>query len=53
MSWDLQNMESGARLLRALGWDGSSDCLFLLCGGSILPLGMVSDSGGGPGSQRQ
>lgn len=24
-------MESGARLLRALSQDGSSDCLFLLC----------------------
>ena len=38
MSWDLQNMESGAGLLQALSWDGSSDCLFLLCGAQSFHL---------------
>lgn len=39
MAWDLESMGSGARLLRALGWDGSSDCLFLLCGAQSFHLG--------------
>lgn len=39
MAWDLESMGSGARLLRALGRDGSSDCLFLLCGAQSFHLG--------------
>lgn len=39
MAWDLESMGSGARLLRALSRDGSSDCLFLLCGAQSFHLG--------------
>lgn len=39
MAWDLESMGSGARLLRALSRDGSSDCLFLLCWAQSFHLG--------------